>query len=289
MSRSLQDHFIYMAAANFIAYRAFKIGETPVACVLVNKENGKIVSFGCNNTNKSLNGTRHAEFESIDRILKLYDLQDAKPDLCREIFSKIVVYVTIEPCVMCALALKQIGVKEVYFGAANDRFGGNGTTIKVQDDSSYLSVGGIMRVEAIHLLRCFYIQENDSAPIPKLKKNKEIYGKEFPPNLNFPLYLNSDTFKKVYGVERHRLFYKNAECNLEITPNVGRGYNIEQVCDLKQLKQIPGLEELYQGSVDTIEEDLAELIDLLPAVNSDAQPYFPEVGELKKRKISETI
>lgn len=277
-----------MAAATFIAYRALKIGETPVACVLVDKDSGQIVSFGCNNTNKSLNGTRHAEFEAIDRYLKINNLQDSKPDSWRQFFSNIVVYVTIEPCVMCALALKQIGVKEVYFGASNDRFGGNGTTIKVQGNSSYPSLGGIMRIEAIHLLRCFYIQENESAPIPKLKKNKEIYGKEFPPNLNFPQYLDSDTFKLAYGDDRHKLFYMNAESDEEITPQVKQGYNFEQVCDLIQLKQIPGLEDLYQGSNNTVEEDFAELIEILPAVNSDGHPYFPELCEVKKRKISGT-
>lgn len=275
-----------MAAATFIAYRALKIGETPVACVLVDKDSGRIVSFGCNNTNKSLNGTRHAEFEAIDRLLRINNQENSTPDECRPIFSKIVVYVTIEPCVMCALALKQIGVKEVYFGAANERFGGNGTTIKVQGNSNYPSLGGIMRVEAIHLLRCFYIQENNSAPIPKLKKNKEIYGKDFPPNLKFSLYSDSDTFKLAYGEERHKIFYVNIESDQEITPKVNHGYNFEQICDLKELEQIPGLDQLYRGSEDTIREDLVELIGILPAVNSDAHPYFPEHCELKKRKIA---
>ncbi|EDP43899.1 hypothetical protein MGL_2112 [Malassezia globosa CBS 7966] len=40
-------------------------------------------------------------------------------------------YVTIEPCLMCASALRQIGIQRVVFGAGNERFGGNGTVLPI--------------------------------------------------------------------------------------------------------------------------------------------------------------
>ena len=40
-------------------------------------------------------------------------------------------YVTTEPCLMCASALRQIGIQRVVFGAGNERFGGNGTVLPI--------------------------------------------------------------------------------------------------------------------------------------------------------------
>ena len=270
---SLQSRFSYMAVAIFVAYRAIKIGETPVACIFVDESEGKILSFGCNNTNESLNGTRHAEFEAIDKITWQYNLLDSNAKTCAEFFGRLTVYVTIEPCIMCARVLRQIGVKKVYFGAANDRFGGNGTTIKAQGEDSYPSVGGIMRVEAIHLLRCFYIQQNDSAPVPKIKKNKEIIGKEFPPNLNFSLYSSDEVFKEEFGEERYNIFYSN-EIEQEITSEFGKGYNFEDTINKNQLVSLPGLETLYPNSSIDVEGDISTLSQLLPAVGAQGSAYF---------------
>jgi hypothetical protein len=74
-------------------------------------------------------------------------------------------YVTVEPCVMCASALRQFGIRSVYFGCLNDRFGGTGGVMTVHMDEGvdppYPVYGGLFREEAIMLLRRFYVQEND--------------------------------------------------------------------------------------------------------------------------------
>jgi hypothetical protein len=93
-------------------------------------------------------------------------------------------YVTVEPCVMCASALKQYRIRSVYFGCANDRFGGTGGVLSLHSESvlwkkdkvvdrsrltgpspsidpSYPVYGGLFEKEAIMLLRRFYIQENE--------------------------------------------------------------------------------------------------------------------------------
>lgn len=44
-------------------------------------------------------------------------------------------YVTVEPCVMCASALKQYRIRSVYFGCANDRFGGTGGVLSLHSES----------------------------------------------------------------------------------------------------------------------------------------------------------
>lgn len=175
----LLKHFKFMGIALYVAYQALMANETPVACILVKED--QVVSVGSNLTNDSLNGTRHAEFIAIDTVLN--GLKDRKPETIREEFQKLTLYVTVEPCIMCASALKQLGIGKVIFGCGNDRFGGNGTVLNVHKDGigeSYKSYGGILRCESIQLLRNFYVQENDSAPIPQVKKNKDLL-KPYPP------------------------------------------------------------------------------------------------------------
>lgn len=86
----------------------------------------------------ALQATRHAELEAIDHILSLYPPKTGnfplRPHDCPEgdnPFAETTLYVTIEPCIMCASALRQVGIKRVVFGAGNERFGGNGSVLPV--------------------------------------------------------------------------------------------------------------------------------------------------------------
>ncbi|PFH61462.1 hypothetical protein XA68_17293 [Ophiocordyceps unilateralis] len=64
-----------------------------------------------------------------------------------------VLYVTVEPCVMCASLLRQLGIKKVYFGAVNDKFGGTGGVFSIHANS--LPVGADGQTAASHPLpRC---------------------------------------------------------------------------------------------------------------------------------------
>jgi tRNA-specific adenosine deaminase 2 len=78
-------------------------------------------------------------------------------------------YVTVEPCIMCASALRQYGIRTVYFGCLNDRFGGCGGVMNMHSDAGvdkpYPVYGGIFREEAIMLLRRFYVQENEKGKL----------------------------------------------------------------------------------------------------------------------------
>jgi tRNA-specific adenosine deaminase 2 len=60
-------------------------------------------------------GTRHAEYFAINQIMAKYPLS---------VFEEIDVYVTVEPCIMCASALRQLRIRNVFYGCKNDRFGG---------------------------------------------------------------------------------------------------------------------------------------------------------------------
>ncbi len=163
----LPTHQQFMQQALLMAETALATGETPVGCVLVYK--GKMVGSGMNDTNKSLNGTRHAEFLAIAELLSSYP---------PSIFPLTDLYVTVEPCIMCASALRQYHIRGVYFGCGNERFGGTGTVLSIHSDTGvdppYPSFGGLYRKEAINLLRRFYVQENEKAPTPRPKRDREL-------------------------------------------------------------------------------------------------------------------
>jgi tRNA(Arg) A34 adenosine deaminase TadA len=57
------------------------------------------------------------------------------PIVDQAILHECVLYVTVEPCVMCASLLRQFGIKKVYFGAVNDKFGGTGGVFSIHANS----------------------------------------------------------------------------------------------------------------------------------------------------------
>lgn len=66
--------------------------------------------------------------EAIDEIFANKSLT---PEMTDRPLSETTLYVTVEPCIMCASALRQVGIKEVFFGCENDRFGGCGSVLGV--------------------------------------------------------------------------------------------------------------------------------------------------------------
>ena len=85
--------------------------------------------------------TRHAELEAIDYILSIFppssDSFSVSPHAQaagENPFADTTLYVTVEPCIMCGSALRQVGIKRVVFGAGNERFGGNGSVLAVHNE-----------------------------------------------------------------------------------------------------------------------------------------------------------
>ncbi|KAI0829285.1 cytidine deaminase-like protein [Trametes gibbosa] len=168
-------HFKWMQCAMDMAEEALAAQEVPVGCVFV--RNNKIIARARNRTNQLRNATRHAELEAIDEILADRQLT---PTVTEYPLAETTLYVTVEPCIMCASALRQMGIKNVYYGCDNDRFGGCGSVLGVNSalphpkHPAYTAVGGYMRDEAIMVLRRFYITENTNAPVPKSKANRVL-------------------------------------------------------------------------------------------------------------------
>lgn len=68
--------------------------------------------------------------EAIDEILADKTLTPAVKEYP---LDDTTLYVTVEPCIMCASALRQLGIKEVFYGCDNDRFGGCGSVLGVNE------------------------------------------------------------------------------------------------------------------------------------------------------------
>ncbi|CAL1358315.1 unnamed protein product [Linum trigynum] len=168
----------YMELALDQAKEALDSLEVPVGCVIV--KDGRVVASGRNRTSETRNATRHAEMEAIDFLLERWQKNGLSKLEVAEKFSKCNLYVTCEPCIMCAAALSILGMKEVYYGCANDKFGGCGSVLSLhsvnpqsltsgevrQEGKGFKCSGGIMASEAVALFRSFYEQGNPNAPKP---------------------------------------------------------------------------------------------------------------------------
>lgn len=156
----------FMKAAFEQAEEALKEGEVPVGCVFVYR--GCIISEGRNTVNETKNATRHAEINALDRLF-VWSEEHNTP--YSDVLKECTLYVTVEPCIMCADALGNLGLGKLIFGCSNDRFGGCGSVLDVTPSFPGLSVvKGLQAEKAIELLKEFYKGENPNAPTERAKR-----------------------------------------------------------------------------------------------------------------------
>lgn len=75
--------------------------------------------------------------EILDRYCETSDAEESSNSRAvkaEELFKQTDLFVSVEPCVMCAAALRWMGLRAVYYGCANDRFGGNGSVFSVHSE-----------------------------------------------------------------------------------------------------------------------------------------------------------
>lgn len=138
----------FMLAAYEMAKQAYDDGEVPVGAVIV-REN-EIVAKGRNRREKAKNALLHAEIEAIDNACKA--LGGWRLWNCE-------LYVTLEPCPMCAGAIINAHIPKVYFGAYDFKNGSCGTITNLFEMPYNFKpecVGGIMADECSALLKDFF-------------------------------------------------------------------------------------------------------------------------------------
>ena len=144
-------HEQHMRAALEQAYLALASGEIPVGAVVTC--GGQIVAAAHNERETTGDPTAHAEVMALRR---------AAQALGRRRLEGCTLYVTLEPCPMCAGAAVMAGVESICFGAADPRAGCAGSVYALPEDPAFGRVipcmGGLLEVECAQVLRDFFAQ-----------------------------------------------------------------------------------------------------------------------------------
>ena len=131
------------------AKKAARIGEVPIGCVIVYKN--KIIGKGYNRRMKDKNTLSHAELNAIKKASK--KLKDWRLDDCE-------MYVTNEPCQMCAGAIVQARIKKVYIGCMSPKSGCAGSILNLlQVDAFNHQVEietGVLEEQCSNILKTFF-------------------------------------------------------------------------------------------------------------------------------------
>ncbi len=137
----------YMGEALLEAQRARDEDEVPVGAVIV--RNGEIIARAYNTREKDKNALYHAEIKAIDLACKL--LHGWRLVGCT-------LYVTLEPCPMCAGAIVNSRIERVVYGAPDNKAGAFGTMINLTDYPLFKPeiTGGVLKEECSKILSDFF-------------------------------------------------------------------------------------------------------------------------------------
>lgn len=139
----------YMKEALKQAKKAYALGEVPIGCVIVHE--GKIIGRGYNRRNTDKNTLAHAEITAINKASKV--IGDWRLEECT-------LYVTLEPCQMCAGAIVQGRIPEVVMGCMNPKAGCAGSILNIlempQFNHQVKVTRGILEAECSQMLKTFF-------------------------------------------------------------------------------------------------------------------------------------
>jgi tRNA(adenine34) deaminase len=139
----------YMKEAYRQAKKAYALGEVPIGCVIVH--DGKIIGRGYNRRNTDKNTLAHAEITAIKKASRV--IGDWRLEECT-------LYVTLEPCQMCAGAIVQARIPRVVMACMNPKAGCAGSILNILDMPEFNhqveTVRGVMEEECSLMLRTFF-------------------------------------------------------------------------------------------------------------------------------------
>lgn len=139
----------YMKEAIKQAKKAYGLGEVPIGCVIVYQD--KIIGRGYNRRNTDKNTLAHAEITAINKASK--KMGDWRLEGCT-------LYVTLEPCQMCAGAIVQARITKVVMGSMNPKAGCGGSILNIlempQFNHQALVRRGVLEEECCALLTTFF-------------------------------------------------------------------------------------------------------------------------------------
>ena len=139
----------YMKEALKQAKKPYALGEVPIGCVIVHE--GKIIGRGYNRRNTDKNTLAHAEITAINKASKV--IGDWRLEECT-------LYVTLEPCQMCAGAIVEARIPEVVMGCMNPKAGCAGSILNIlempQFNHQVKVTRGILEADCSQMLKTFF-------------------------------------------------------------------------------------------------------------------------------------
>ena len=117
----------FMNQAMILANKAMNHDDVPIGAVIV--RDGKIIARGENRVQKSKNPTLHAEIVAINRAVK---------KLGQKFLDDCDIYVSLEPCAMCATAISFARIRNIYFAAIDAKGGGITSNARIFDTDKHL-------------------------------------------------------------------------------------------------------------------------------------------------------
>ena len=145
----MEEHEKYMKEAIRLAKKAYRLGDVPIGCVIVYQD--KIIGRGYNRRKTDKNTLSHAEIIAIRKASKF--IGDWRLEDCR-------LYVTLEPCQMCAGAIVQARIPEVYIGCMNPKAGCAGSILNILNMPEFnhqaAITTGILQDECSRMLTDFF-------------------------------------------------------------------------------------------------------------------------------------
>jgi len=143
------SHSDYMTKALAEARRAFDNGEVPIGCVIVH--DGKIIASAANERVTRKNVLYHAEIMAIDQACRV--VGDWRLESCT-------LYVTVEPCPMCAGAIVQARIPTVVYGAKSPKAGCAGSILDILNEPRFNHrvevVDGVLEAECAAIMSEFF-------------------------------------------------------------------------------------------------------------------------------------
>ena len=155
----------YMKEALKQAKKAYALGEVPIGCVIVHQ--GKIIGRGYNRRNTDKNTLAHAEITAINKASKY--IGDWRLEECT-------MYVTLEPCQMCAGAIIQARIPQVVMGCMNPKAGCAGSILNILDMPQFNHQAevtrGVLEQECSDMLKLFFTQLRERNKVEKQKRQQ---------------------------------------------------------------------------------------------------------------------
>lgn len=150
MKKVLSEDEKYMKMALLLAKKAAKLGEVPIGCVIVYE--GKVIARGYNRRTMDKSTLSHAEILAIKKASKV--LGDWRLEGCT-------MYVTLEPCQMCAGAIIQARMDKVVIGCMNAKAGCAGSVLNILEHEGFnhqaVVERGILEEECSVILKEFFL------------------------------------------------------------------------------------------------------------------------------------